>query len=325
MTYLAVLFLNIFSLVLYFRIAIRYNIIDQPNERSSHDYVAVRGAGIIFLITGLFWVLSSTDNNQYIFIGLSSIGLISLLDDIFTLPNKLRFAVHLLAALFVFLDNGLFSSNIFIVLSVLILYLGWINAFNFMDGINGITAFYTLSILLPLFVAFSNISLSQSTLILFLGISVLVFMTLNVRSRAFAFCGDVGAIVLAYLIGYLVITLIILTGKIEYIILGCVYGIDTIFTIFRRILKGENIFRPHRSHLYQLLSNELKWHFITVSLIYSLLQLVISMTLVFVLQAVPQYSLLVAAAILILTSTIYLVSIKLVTARLKKTEHLGLD
>ena len=318
MTYLAVLFLNIISLGLYYRIAIRYDIIDQPNERSSHDYITVRGAGIIFLITGLFWTLFPTGQHLYIFIGLSIIGLISLLDDIFTLPNKYRFVVHIFAVLLVFMEMGLFSSNIFIILSVLILYLGWINAFNFMDGINGITSFYTLSILIPLFIAFRNFSSTQSSLIVFLSISVLVFMTLNVRSRALAFCGDVGAIVLPYMIGYLVITLIIFTGKYELILLGSVYGVDAIFTIIRRLLKGENIFQPHRSHLYQLLSNELNWHYLTVSLVYSLIQLIISMILLFALHAVPQYSILVATGILILTTTIYLVSIKLVTAKLNK-------
>ena len=318
MTYLAVLFLNIISLVLYYRIAIRYNIIDQPNERSSHDYITVRGAGIIFLITGLFWTLFPTGQHLYIFIGLSIIGLISLLDDMFTLPNKYRFVVHIFAVLLVLMEMGLLSSNIFIILSVLILYLGWINAFNFMDGINGITSFYTLSILIPLFIAFRNFSSTQSSLIVFLSISVLVFMTLNVRSRALAFCGDVGAIVLPYMIGYLVITLIIFTGKYVFILLGSVYGVDAIFTIIRRLLKGENIFQPHRSHLYQLLSNELNWHYLTVSLVYSLIQLIISMILLFALHAVPQYSILVATGILILTTTIYLVSIKLVTAKLNK-------
>ncbi len=318
MTYLTVLVLNIISLALYYRIAMRFDIIDQPNERSSHDYITVRGAGILFLITGLFWVLSSTDQHLYVFIGLSSIGLISLLDDIFTLPNKLRFVVHIIAVLLVFLEIGLFSANIIIILSVLTLYLGWINAFNFMDGINGITSFYTLSILIPLFLAYRDFSSSGSPLIIFLGISVLVFMTLNVRARALAFCGDVGAIVLAYLIGYMVITVIISTGKIEYMLLGCVYGIDTIFTIFRRMLKGENIFQPHRSHLYQLLSNELNWHYLTVSLVYSLLQLAISVILLFALRTVPQYSLLVATAILISVSTIYLVSLRLVNTRLNQ-------
>ena len=318
MTYLIVLLLNIVSLILYYRIAIRFDIIDQPNERSSHDYVTVRGAGIIFLITGLFWALYSPGQHLYIFIGLASIGLISLLDDIFTLPNKFRFAVHVFSALLVFLDVGLFSSNIFIILSALVLYLGWINAYNFMDGINGITSFYTLSILILLFIAFRDFSPNYSFLVVFLGISVLVFMTLNVRARALAFCGDVGAVVLAYLIGFLVITLIISTGKIEYIIFVCVYGIDTSMTIIRRIRRGENIFQAHRSHLYQLLTNELNWHYLTVSLVYSFLQLGISIILLFVLQAIPHYSLLVAAGLLLLTITIYLVSIKLVTTRLKK-------
>lgn len=318
MTYLTVLFLNIILLALYYRIAIRFNIIDQPNERSSHDYITVRGAGVIFLVTGLFWTLSAADSHLFIIIGLTSIGIISLLDDIFTLPNKFRLVTQTLSVLLVFLDIGLFSSNLIIILSVLVLYLGWINAFNFMDGINGITSFYTLSILLPLYIAFRAYSSTDLSLILFLGISVLVFMTMNVRDRALAFCGDVGAVVLAYLIGYLVITLIISTGKIEYMLLGCVYGIDAIFTIMRRLLKRENIFQAHRSHLYQLLTNELKWHYLTVSLVYSILQVIVSMVLLYALQFVPQYSFLVATVILISVATVYLLSIRLVTKRLDK-------
>ena len=187
-----------------------------------------------------------------------------------------------------------------------------------MDGINGITSFYSLSILLPLYFVFQDNSSTNSSLVLFLGISVVVFMTTNVRPKALAFCGDVGAIVLAYLIGYLVISLIMLTGKIEYILLGCVYGIDSIFTIIRRILVRKNIFRPHRSHLYQLLSNELNWHFIKVSLVYSLLQLVISLIIIYAIQMIPQYSYLIAAVMLASITAIYLVSIKLVTAKLNK-------
>ncbi len=318
MTYLTVLFLNIVSLTLYYRFAIRYDIIDRPNERSSHHYITVRGAGITFLITGLFWLLSSTGQHLYIIIGLTSIGLISLLDDIYTLPNKFRFFVHIVAVLLVFLEIGLLSSNVIMILCALILYLGWINAFNFMDGINGITSFYALSILIPLFFAFRDFSPTDSSLIVFLGISVLVFMTLNVRTRALAFCGDVGAIVLAYLIGYLVITLILSTDKIEYILFGCVYGIDTIFTIMRRMMNGENIFQAHRSHLFQLLFNKLHWHYLTIYLVYSFLQLVISIILLFALHTIPQYSLFVALGLLLVTTMIYWVSIKLVTEKINK-------
>jgi UDP-GlcNAc:undecaprenyl-phosphate/decaprenyl-phosphate GlcNAc-1-phosphate transferase len=315
LTYLTVLLLNIISIALYYVLAIRFKIIDQPNERSSHDYITVRGAGVIFLITGLFWALSSTGQHLYIIIGLTSIGLISLLDDIFTLPNNLRFVIHVLSVLLVFLDIGLFSSSIIIILIVLILYLGWINAFNFMDGINGITSFYSISILLPLFLAFRENYPAYTSLVLFLNISVVVFMTLNIRSRALAFCGDVGAIVLAYIIGFLVITLIISTGNIEFILFGSVYGIDTIFTIIRRLLRRENIFQPHRTHLYQLLVNNLQWHFLSVSLLYSLIQLMISLLVLKSIQMIPQYSMLIAVLIILLISTIYLYALKLVVAR----------
>ena len=316
MTYLTVLFLNILSLLLYYRIAIRFDIIDQPNERSSHDYLTVRGAGIIILITSLFWALFSTEQHLYIVIGLSSIGLISLIDDIITLPNKLRFVVHIFAVLLVFQEIGLFSSNIFIVLGVLILYLGWINAFNFMDGINGITSFYTLSILLPLYLVMQVYSPAYTSLIIYLSISVIVFMFMNVRAQALAFCGDVGAVVLAYIIAYLVIGLIIMTGRLEFILFGSVYGVDAILTIIRRLAKGENIFQPHRTHLYQMLSNELNWHYLLVSFIYSITQLLISMIVIFAQQRIPQHIVPFSVALLLVLGSVYLISLNLVQKKI---------
>jgi UDP-GlcNAc:undecaprenyl-phosphate/decaprenyl-phosphate GlcNAc-1-phosphate transferase len=318
MNYIFVLFVNMFVLALYYKIAVQYNIIDQPNERSSHKHATIRGAGVIFLVTGILSIYSDLNHNYYFFIGLISIGLISLLDDIFTLSVVLRIIVQSLSVLFALGNLGLLSSPVIIIGIYLILFLGWINAFNFMDGINGMTAFYSLSIFGTLYLVNKFFILPHYELIINICLSILVFMYVNVRNRALAFGGDVGSVVLAYMIGFLVLESIILSGHYVFILFGCVYGIDAIFTIFRRILGHQNIFLPHRSHLYQLLVNELDWNFKTISALYSIVQLIVNFVILFSVIIIPEYAIIVSIAILLSLCICYLLSLTLVLRNIEK-------
>lgn len=310
MNYLIVLILNVVTIILYIRLANRFDIVDRPNERSSHNYITIRGAGVIFFVTGLYWALLNFNQYVYFTTGLLIIGLVSLLDDIFALKNKIRIIVQLLAVILVLTNMQMFEMNIFLLILTVILYLGWINAFNFMDGINGITAAYTISILVPVYYACQLYSISYSPLIIYMGISLCIFMFLNLREQAMAFCGDVGSIVLAYIIAFIVIELIVSSGKLEFIMLGSVYGVDSIFTIIRRLVKHENIFQPHRTHLYQLLSNELGWNYLRVSSIYSLLQFFINTIILLSIIVVPQYSIMISLLVLFVLSAIYVLSLQ---------------
>ena len=113
-------------------------------------------------------------------------------------------------------------------------------------------------------------------LINYLIFSVLIFSYFNLRKKAKTFAGDVGSVSMAFILAWFMISLIINTGRIEYILFFAVYGIDTVFTIFYRMKRRENIFEAHRSHLYQYLSNELKWSHVLVSAIYGIVQIVIN-------------------------------------------------
>jgi UDP-GlcNAc:undecaprenyl-phosphate/decaprenyl-phosphate GlcNAc-1-phosphate transferase len=312
LNYLSIFLLNCILLALYYRIAVRYEIIDKPNLRSSHDYITIRGAGIIFLITGLYWSLFNLDEQLYFAIGLFAIGLISFADDVFNLPSRTRFIVHASAVTLALINLDLLSSNILLLTLVMILYIGWINAFNFMDGINAITAFYSISILLPIIIALPGDLSVYTTLAIYLSISVLIFMVLNVRKRAIAFSGDVGAVVLAFTLAYLVLVLIINTGRVEIILFGSVYGVDTIFTILRRLKGGQNIFQAHRMHLYQILTNEFKWNYLSVSILYSVTQLIISFIVLFSIQKMPNVSMTISFVILSFLIVFYLFALYLV-------------
>ena len=134
------------SLNLYFKLADKYNIIDKPNERSSHSVITIRGGGVLFPISILFWSIIEGVFNPFI-IGLLCISTISFIDDCKPLSNKIRLSIHFLSIGLLLYQLG-FSEYSLIAWGLGLLFIGgWINAFNFMDGINGITVLYSLSIL----------------------------------------------------------------------------------------------------------------------------------------------------------------------------------
>ncbi|MDR9443221.1 MAG: UDP-GlcNAc--UDP-phosphate GlcNAc-1-phosphate transferase, partial [Schleiferiaceae bacterium] len=156
----------------------------------------------------------------------------------------------------------------------------------FMDGINGITAFYALSVLAPL--AYLNFSAGEQffpqSLLYVVGISVWVFSWFNARKRARTFAGDVGSVSMAFILAYLMLQLFLHTGQWAYILFLSVYGVDAVLTIMHRLIKRENIFQAHRSHFYQYLANELAWPHLRVSGLYAILQLLISTLTIWGLQ-----------------------------------------
>jgi UDP-N-acetylmuramyl pentapeptide phosphotransferase/UDP-N-acetylglucosamine-1-phosphate transferase len=273
MIYIALIVLLIGIELIYFKIADRYNIIDKPNSRSSHTSITLRGGGIIFpiaLIVSYFLGYVSWE----ITLAVMLVGTVSFVDDIKPLSQLPRFASHVVAVGLVFYDLNLFTESLWLLPLIFVLMIGWVNAFNFMDGINGITALYALTAI----VSFSLLSINESSLplLITMGLSCLVFGLFNVRKNAKTFAGDVGSISMAVFLGYFMIKTILETGQLGYILFFSVYGIDAIITIVVRLKNKENIFQPHRSHLYQYMANEMGYSHIFVSFIYAGIQLLIN-------------------------------------------------
>lgn len=256
----------------YIKIADHFNIIDTPNERSSHKNNPIRGGGIVFPVAAFFWFLIYGFNQPWIMLALLLLAIVSFLDDVITLTSKIRIIVHLITVSLLFWQLQLFEIPWYGVILAYIVTIGWINAFNFMDGINGITAFYGLVALSTFAWLNSSMDFVSQHLIILLMLSVLVFSFFNARKRAKTFAGDVGSVSLAFLLAWFMILLILKTGRLEYILLFSVYGIDSTITILFRLLQRENIFKAHRTHLYQFLSNELQWPHVLVSGIYGIIQ-----------------------------------------------------
>ena len=269
--------LLVFAELLYFRIADRFNIIDKPTERSSHNRITLRGGGVIFLFG--MWLYAAFYGFQYpwFLAGLTLIAAISFADDVHSVPNRIRIAVHFAAMLLMFYQLGLFSAGQWwYLLPAWIVCTGIINAYNFMDGINGITGGYSLSVLLPLVVVNAREAFIDPQLIWVAVLSVLVFCWFNFRPKARCFAGDVGAVSIAFILLFMLGALILRTGNLWYLVFLVVYGVDSVLTICHRLLLRENIFEAHRKHAYQLMANELKIPHVVVSAIYALLQVVIS-------------------------------------------------
>ena len=253
----------------YFRVADKFNIIDKPNERSSHSRITLRGGGIIFYFGALAYFLSNHWEYPWFMLALTLIAFISFVDDIRSTSQGLRLVFHFAAMVLMFYQWGLFSLSWWWIIIALIVCTGIINAYNFMDGINGITGGYSLVILSAL--AYINAEIAtfvEPALINTVLCSVLVFCFFNFRKKAKCFAGDVGSVSIAFILLFLIGKLIIKTEDFSWIILLSVYGVDSVLTIIHRLMLHENIGLPHRKHMYQLMANELKIPHVGVSLIY---------------------------------------------------------
>ena len=272
--------------LVYFRIADKCNIIDKPNERSSHSTIVLRGGGIIFLIG--VWIWGTFFGLQYMWflLALTIVAGMSFVDDIHSLPDSLRLVAQFAAMIMIFYQLDMLHVDLWwAVILALIVCVGASNIINFMDGINGITGAYAMASLIPLYALNNGVNegFVDNSLIITVMLADLVFCFFNFRPRGKAKCfaGDVGSVGVAYILLFMIGCLVMATGDITYLIFLLVYGIDGVMTICHRIMLHENLGQAHRKHAYQLMANELKMSHITVSLLYACLQLAISLAFIY--------------------------------------------
>ena len=284
MEYITLLAVLVFLVVLelfYFRIADRFNIIDKPNQRSSHTAVTLRGGGIVFLMGA--WIYSLFYGFQYpLFLtGLTLIAGISFADDIHPIKNKYRLVVQFASMALLFVEWGLMTAELWWLVPIaLVVCVGIINAYNFMDGINGITGGFSLAVFVSLWYVNRELEFVDGRFLEVAILSLLVFLFFNFRKRAKCFAGDVGAVGIAFMVMFALGRLIVKTGDLSYILFLAMYGVDSVLTIVHRIMLKENIGEAHRKHAYQLMANELGMDHRVVSAIYVVMQLAVSFGLI---------------------------------------------
>lgn len=303
MVYLIIFVVLFVVELVYIRVAAPANLVDKPNGRSSHHGDVVIAGGIVFFLGCLINFVVSGFNYPVFFTGLFLISLISFIDDIRPQSSSLRLIIHFISIGLLLYEIGIFGFNGFIILFSLILCTGIINAYNFMDGINGMTAGYSLVILSSLlYINTCQFTFIDNSLLITTLVSVLVFTFFNFRTKARCFAGDVGSISISFIIVFLLGSLIYKTHDFSYLLFLVLYGVDAIFTIIHRLILRENILKPHRKHMYQLMANELGIPQVLVSGIYMLIQALISLGLI---MTSHHYAF--AVVMIVLFSVIYIV------------------
>ena len=154
-TYFVIAAILVVTELVYFRIADHINIIDKPNERSSHTRIVLRGGGVIFTIALWIWYFWQMVQGEWctvnehwpLLTGVTLVAGVSFIDDIHSLPASLRLIVQF-ASMFLVLYGLMFNDvwlvefgiwvRALVIIAALIVCVGAMNIYNFMDGINGI-------------------------------------------------------------------------------------------------------------------------------------------------------------------------------------------
>lgn len=306
-SYILVLLLLSVASFVYLKLAVKFNIIDKPNERSSHTKITVRGGGIIFSIAMLLFSILNNFEYPYFTMGVILISLVSFLDDIYTLSSKIRFPIQLLAMLLVLFEADLPFEPMYVYLLILVCGLGIVNFFNFMDGINGITGIYSLAVLSGFFIINNNEQLIDQDLIIYAMISLVVFGFYNFRKKAIFFAGDIGSITIGILIFFIGLLFTIQLSSPLMLFLVVVYGADAVLTLFyRKLYTSESIFDPHRHHIYQKLVHIKGMSHLKVAMLYGLLQFIINCIIIVNYKKSIQFQWMLAAVLTLVLIFTYL-------------------
>lgn len=325
---MSILFVSIasflLSLLLVFLIKENFSkqLLDIPNERSSHIKPTPRGGGLGFVITFILGVIaitflpiSSLESDIFLPLILLPLTIIGFLDDRFNLPSLLRYGVQFAVAIFAVIHYNLFPfpfDNLGltgVIIATVLTVIGFtalINFYNFIDGLDGIVA----GVCVVQF-SFVAIYLQQYQWLILMG-ALLGFLYWN-WSPAKIFMGDVGS---TFLGGAIAISLLQNPDNLSLswsaIFITLPLAGDAIYTIICRLMRKENIFQAHRSHIYQRLQQS-GWSHQKVALTYIFITLVMGCAIFYFNFYGALFSLLLAI-ILIVISEKYLKSYSLINA-----------
>lgn len=265
--------------IAYYAIASYFRIGAPVTPRSSHRTFTATGGGVAVVVAVVcYWVGWSpqvTSEEELMLAGGLLLGVVSYCDDLSNLSPKLRLFIHAIVVGGVYYQC-LVGGHYDYFLLLMIFGVGIVNAFNFMDGINGMLAGYGAVVLATLICVLSVLGSPMVTLLSLILASLLIFAFFNFRTRALLFSGDVGAITVGFFVFCGLAQAIMTTYNVSMIVFVAVFIVDTLFTIIQRLFAGEHILEPHRRHLYQSLTLRRHVPQLYVSSAYALLQAVIN-------------------------------------------------
>ena len=282
------------ALQFYFPVARKYHLLAGVNHRSSHSQPVITGAGFIFFLSYLVYVVYAVAVGiplpWWLLVGLLALAIVSYIDDLIDVWFLIRLLVQFFAVVLMLLQIALDPANNIIMgphavqwlaaITLLMLAVGTVNLDNFMDGINGMMGFQTLATLIPLLLIDRYvIDFVNEDWLYFSLVPTLLFLYYNARRQPKCFSGDVGSIVVGYMLFYFVLSLVVRTGNVAYFLLCAMTYMEAGITVLQRLLAGDNIFKSHRIHLFQLLVNENHKPHLAVSGSYGAMQLLFGLTL----------------------------------------------
>ena len=271
---------------LYLRYALKKQLLDVPNSRSSHSAPTPSAGGVGFVITLCFglpvlWASGLLDSAQLqLYLPLLSLALVGYLDDRHQLPILWRLAAQLVVVVIVLaqidlsgffaIENPLLQKLLYPIAGLYLLWL--VNLFNFMDGIDGIASVQLLSVLAGamILIAISVPSYEYSGIyihILLLG-GVAGFLLLN-WAPAKIFMGDTGSLLLGAWIGLASLETVQREwiSLYSWLILMGVFITDASYTLLARLIAGESFYQAHCSHAYQRASRVYGHKFVVMAIL----------------------------------------------------------
>lgn len=244
---------------------------DHPTDRSSHVTPTLKGGGLAIVpVILIVWAVIAWEPTGWAgretvpgmgWVILATLGLaaISWLDDLQNVPQLIRLIAHAVAIAVVLglvpMPGPFFQGLLPPVLDKLaagIIWLWFVNLFNFMDGIDGISVIESLTIGLGIFATFWFVDIGEAIVLYSIALVCATGMFLRWNWHpAKLFLGDVGSVPLGFLLGWLLLWLAALGHWAPAIILPAYYFADATITLLRRAAKGEAVWQAHRQHFYQ--------------------------------------------------------------------------
>ncbi len=299
--YISAFILTFFGVELFRRWSLKRQILDIPNERSSHSTPTPRGGGIIFVgVCLIFCIIWNLEFGIWSYLsGAILLAVISWIDDLKSVPSILRFTVHFISAGLIIYGFGLFQIVRFpyigdiqlnyFALPITLLWIVWLtNAYNFMDGIDGIAAAQAITAGIGWYLLGYKFDIPFTGFLgMILALTNSAFIFHN-WSPAKIFMGDVGSAFLGFSFAFLPLSAAkeSTQNTSKFFLIGVLFVLpfmfDTVFTFIRRLLNGEKVWQAHRSHLYQrLVIGGYSHRFVTT--LYGIISLlIIAVTLIFV-------------------------------------------
>lgn len=267
----------------------------------------IAGAGVVFMAAMLASCLWYDFPSPWLAAVFFMMSAICLIDDFNPLPVAPRFVAQVITAAATLYAASLYSLPLWAGIPLLIAAVAYVNAYNFMDGINGMTALYSAVLLgFLLWVDLHMAWFAPPGAIIVMLMAIAVFAPLNVRPRAICFAGDVGSVTMGFFTLLLLCMLIMATGSAAWLAAVAVYGVDACCTIVYRAMLRQPLTQSHKLHLYQRLTHSWGIPAVAVSAIYAAVQLAIDLALLAVAPAARHFYLAAVVAALVAVYALFI-------------------